>query len=240
MIVTALHSLAVGAEPPVVDVVRQARQAGFDGVAVDLPTEVILDETCPDRLESVSDVVRVLGYPARGSATLTHDPVGARGVIRALITIAARAGAETVEIVAGGVGPCVSGAPIGYLDALHATYDGLLDLVGLAERHGVRLALSTEASGFLQSPVELRDLLERVNSHAACVALHWDTVPGDPLDWLSILGPKVATVRGGPAIVDGAEVIRRILDLCGADAVLTCVAAHDLLAAANALGGQAR
>lgn len=229
MIATALHVQACDAGTPLEDIVEGARRAGFDGMAVDVPVvDGGLESGWHERLADCGMLTSIACADARIS--LSGEPARAREMTRTLLIAAARLRAGLVEVQVGG-------DEIGYLEALHATYEGMLDLMVDAERLGVRLALSTRAPGFPRSPVELRDLVERVNSPCAVIALDWDTVPGDALDWLTILGPRVADVRGGADMIAHAGPVREILLASGATTSLTCCAPVDLDRAAQCLSG---
>jgi sugar phosphate isomerase/epimerase len=84
-----------------------------------------------------------------------------------------------------------------YAEALWATYDALTALVGPAARTGVAVGVEPAADGFLLSPAELRDLLDRVNSPqvAACLDLGRIARVGRPLDWIGTLRHRIVCVR---------------------------------------------
>ena len=207
MITTARAVELDHTDAALVPALAEATAAGLDGIVVTLPPDAdTADTTWPEG-------VLAMAWDAELAPTLTHAPESARAALGTLLQNAATLGVPTVEIAAGHVD-----GEVGYLDALQATYDGLLDILPEAERLGVRVAVSTHARAFLQSPVELRDLIERVNSPAAAVSLDWATVPGRPLDWLTILGPRVAIVRAAGGLHEAEAEARAILTDHGAAA----------------------
>jgi len=107
---------------------------------------------------------------------------------------AAWLGAEAILIVPAVVGRWNSKDPqVSYADALHRTHDALRRLVPEAEARGVGLAMENVWNRFLLSPIEWRDLVDRVNS--PYVGVYFDVgnvMPfGYPQDWITILGHRI-------------------------------------------------
>jgi hexulose-6-phosphate isomerase len=84
-----------------------------------------------------------------------------------------------------------------YAAALDLTYSALKELSFEAEKRGVCIAIENVWSQFLLSPVEVRDLIDRVNS--PFVRVYFDTGNvlkyGFPEDWIEILGRRIARVH---------------------------------------------
>ena len=86
-----------------------------------------------------------------------------------------------------------------YPEALHATLVSLRRLAEEAAARGVVVAIEAVTDGFLLSPVECRELVDRMNSPnvGACVDLSAIARIGQPLDWIRTLRHRVACVRTG-------------------------------------------
>lgn len=83
-----------------------------------------------------------------------------------------------------------------YQDALNFAYLLLDELRFAAESSSARLALKAPSCGCFFSPVELRDLIDRVSSSAVgvCVDAQALTRFGSVQDWLSTLGYRVFAI----------------------------------------------
>lgn len=142
---------------------------------------------------AVADLVSALEWTARtGGSVLTVRPAGA-----------APGGNET--------------RVAGYADALWDTYDALEALCGPTARTGVFVGVEAVTDGCLLSPVELRDLLDRVNSPyvAACLNLASIARIGEPLDWIRTLRHRTVCVRlgdeGGAQLDEIATALQEVL-----------------------------
>jgi L-ribulose-5-phosphate 3-epimerase len=85
----------------------------------------------------------------------------------------------------------------GYAQALDLAYAALCELAPVAEKHKVAIAIENVWNQFLLSPVEMRDLIDRVGS--PWVKAYFDTGNvlkfGFPEDWIDILGPRIARIH---------------------------------------------
>ncbi|MCB9850682.1 MAG: hypothetical protein H6817_08245 [Phycisphaerales bacterium] len=109
------------------------------------------------------------------------------------IFAAERMGVARVEIEPAAV---AEPAEVRYADALNHTHDQVQRLVPALERTGVTLCIPADRCGFLRSPPELRELLDRI----ACPLVGASVDIGDgtshcaPDDWLPTLGSHVQIV----------------------------------------------
>jgi sugar phosphate isomerase/epimerase len=107
----------------------------------------------------------------------------------------------------------VSGGPdvahVRYQDALNRTSEALEILRPDLERHGVVVALIPCRYGFLLSPPELRELLERANSPMVGAALDVAACArvGDPLDWIETLHGHLRAVDLGESSAGDETVV---------------------------------
>jgi len=87
-----------------------------------------------------------------------------------------------------------------YEQAFNSLFDSLEQLSEIAERESVMLAVENPGSGLLLSPLELRELIDEINSPYFGICFNPDNVgqSSDPTDWLRILGKRVIGLRFKP------------------------------------------
>lgn len=169
-------------------------ELGYDGVEIDAPTDMPLDEL---RGASAASGVALPGViNARHWSHPLSSPdteiraAGVQGMIAALET-ARTIGAETVLLVPGAVGPEVS-----YATAWDRAIAGLEQLLPHAERTGVRIAIENVWNNFLLSPLEAAAFLDRFDHPL----LGWYLDVGNllrngyPTDWIEVLGARITRV----------------------------------------------
>lgn len=187
-----------------------AKAAGFDGVELILSANGALGYDTPVeefqrlREEAAAQQIEIVGlasadwfdvnYAAPGAA----DRALAQGRTRAMLLRAAACGAGAVLVIPGVIGKASEPrGRVSYADALRYAHAALSELRHLAEDCGVTLALENAWTRFLYSPVELTELIDRVNS--PCVGAYLDVgnvmAFGDPLDWIQTLGARLARVH---------------------------------------------
>jgi hexulose-6-phosphate isomerase len=115
-----------------------------------------------------------------------------KAIVESTLQIAQWLGAGAVLVVPGVVTPEVS-----YDVAIENALAALQDLVPVAERLQVTMALENVWNKFLLSPVEMRDFIDQCES--AFVGAYVDTgnilAYGYPEQWLRILGARVRAVH---------------------------------------------
>lgn len=107
-------------------------------------------------------------------------------------------GAPVLLVVAGVVGRWDAPVPAArYEDALAHAHEALRGLAYEAEKRNVMLAVENVWSRFLLSPVEFRELIDRVNSSWVRVCLDVGNVLkfGYPQDWIEALGARIVRVH---------------------------------------------
>jgi hexulose-6-phosphate isomerase len=117
---------------------------------------------------------------------------------RAGLDKAADLGTDALLVVPAVVGRWDDPAPrAGYADALSRSYEALAKLRADAEDRGVHIGIENVWNRFLLSPVEMRDLIDRVNS--PWVGAYFDIgnamAFGYPQDWIDILGRRIVRVH---------------------------------------------
>ena len=85
----------------------------------------------------------------------------------------------------------------GYAEALELACQALAELAPEAEARGVIIAVENVWNHFLLSPVEMRDLIDRINS--PFVQAYFDVGNvlkfGFPHDWISVLGRRIVRIH---------------------------------------------
>lgn len=209
--IKSINGWTFPADMPVSEAARLARIAGFDGFE---PTLNATGELTPTTEESVcrglGDQIRAAGLQVVSLASglfwqthYTHPDAAVReAAFELTIACLDRArwiGADALLVVPGVVRRDKEPRQLvcGYADALTYAYHALQRLMPEAERRGVVIALENVWNGFLLSPVELADLIDRVNS--PWVGAYFDVGNvlkfGVPEDWIRTLGPRISRVH---------------------------------------------
>jgi hexulose-6-phosphate isomerase len=208
---SSINGWTLAADMPIAQAARTAREAGFAGFE---PTLNIAGELTPTTDEPtcrrIGDEIRAAGLQVVSLASAlfwqthyTHpDPVVRQAAIELTIACLDRArwlGADCLLVVPGVVRRDKEPGQLvcGYADALSRSYDALRQLMPEAERRGVVIALENVWNGFLLSPVELCDFIDRINS--PWIGAYFDVGNvlkfGMPEDWIRTLGPRIARVH---------------------------------------------
>lgn len=190
-------------EMPLAEAARRARDAGFDGMQVrfsEKDTEVCLT-TPDDELEKTRGLSHELGIafhsfipgvPHRLGAEKAEDRKEARRMYARAVEVAAKIGADNVLVHPGPVTSTVT-----YLDMYNWVMEGLSELREVAEENKVALALENVWNKFLMSPLEARDLIDKIDS--PYVGIYFDVgnilLFGYPEQWIRILGKRIKEVH---------------------------------------------
>ncbi len=195
---------------PLREAARRAAAAGFAAF------EPVVTEAGELRLDTDEATCRALGEAIRDAglevASLAcgmfwqcnygsrnpADREKAREMTIALLERAEWIGAPAVLVVPAVVGRWNEPLPRGrYADCLNATQAALRTLWPEAEARGVHIALENVWNRFLLSPVEVRGLLDCVNSPWVGAYLDIGNVMqyGYPQDWIETLGRRIVRVH---------------------------------------------
>lgn len=187
-----------------VEAITLAGQAGFDAfeVCVGIKGPVPLDATQADisairkhaekagiRLTSIGSGVGwelPLGTPDRKARAEAVDAM-ARS-----LQIASWLGVDSVLTVPAVVSPALS-----YDVAIESALAGIGEVLPVAERLKVSIAIENVWNKFLLSPVEMRDFIDQFESEQ--VGAYFDTgnivLYGFPEQWIHILGPRIRMIH---------------------------------------------
>lgn len=187
-----------------------AASAGFDGI------ELVLSDDGPLRPDTPSRECAALAERAAGlglqicglacgmfwetnyASPSEADRRRAIELTRQMLARAAALGAGAILVVPAVVGTAHDARKqVAYADAWQRTFDALSELGPAAEAHGVALAVENVWNRFLLSPLEMADLIDRVNSPG--VGVYFDTgnvlAFGYPEDWIATLGGRIRRVH---------------------------------------------
>ncbi|MBE5769909.1 MAG: sugar phosphate isomerase/epimerase [Clostridiales bacterium] len=188
-----------------------ARDAGFDGV------EVALDEKGMVSLESTKeDAETVKAWAKEAGVALYSVASGlywkknytasseeirkeAKEITRKQLQVASWLGCQSILVVPGAVG--VDFEPgseiVDYDVAYDRCLEALKELAPVAEEYQVELCIENVWNKFLLSPLEMRDLIDKVNS--PWVGSYFDVgnvlYCGYPEQWIKILGKRIRKVH---------------------------------------------
>lgn len=205
-----IGSGAFAAGVPLAEAARLARMAGFAGF------EPALGEVGELSLAADQTACRSLGEAIRGAGMeivslgtrlfretpFTAPEAGdrARAYERAVAALdrARWLGARVLVVAAGVVGEWNAPRPaVRYEDALLYAYNALRALAYEGEARNVMIAVENGWDRFLLSPVEMRELIDHVNSAWIRVSLSVGHALafGYPQDWIATLGSRIVCVR---------------------------------------------
>jgi len=198
------------ASTPVVEMARRCAAAGFEALELVLENEGVLtpqtdQATCRSYGQQVRDAGLHVASLATGLFWQTHygsdDPETRQKAYDLTLSILDRAawlGAEAILVIPAVVGAWNAATPsVRYADALNRSFETLHRLAYEAEQRGVILAVENVWNRFLLSPVELADLIDRVNSPWVGAYLDVGNVLafGFPQDWIDTLGRRIVRVH---------------------------------------------
>lgn len=190
-------------------VVELAASAGFDGVEWVIAEDGPLTFDTPEgEFRHCADSAAASGVAISGLRMVTRadrhrgSPSAEDGKVVFDQAVAAldRArwmGADTVIAAPATVfGPGTSTARVRYEDVYRGALEALSVLRFEAERRGVAIACCCASNGFLLSPIETREFIDRVNSPWVGVCLDPVAIMplGDPCDWIRTLSGRIVRV----------------------------------------------
>lgn len=199
------------AEPSLKKCFELAKDAGFEGVelALDEVGEINLDSTREDMEEikayaeeagiELYSLASGLYWKYNYTASTSEIREKAKSITRKQLQLAAWLGCKSILVVPGSVG--VDFEPnsevIEYDVAYERCYEALKELAPVAEELQVELCIENVFNKFLLSPLEMRDLIDKVNS--PYVGAYFDVgnvlYCGYPEHWIKILGNQIRKVH---------------------------------------------
>jgi L-ribulose-5-phosphate 3-epimerase len=196
---------------PLPEVFKMAKDNGFEGVEVAIGSEgPITPQSTEDDCKRIVEQAQAAGIKLASLAsglgwqfpiTTTDDATREEGlkVIKSSLWAAKWLGVDAILVVPGGVGAefidGFKGAP--YDVAYANTVAGLNKLKGVAEETGVSIGIENVWNKFLLSPLEMRDLIDEIDSPQ--VGAYFDVgnviLTGYAEQWINILGKRIKRVH---------------------------------------------
>lgn len=189
-----------------------ARAAGFQGIELSYeldggsigPAASIQDMRAIVRAaEGVGIEIVSLASPVGFTHNMISDDPAVRMRCRDLtarsLELAQALGTDAVLVVPGFVGPSMAGPPAvqDYDVAYRHALEELSALATVAERCGVAICVENVWNRFLDSPIEMRSLIDAVGSPSVQAYLDVGNVlrTGYPEHWIRALGPRIKRVH---------------------------------------------
>jgi hexulose-6-phosphate isomerase len=171
------------------------QDAGFDGVELNRPDAIPLDEILKARDATGLAMANIICSTHWGKPLTHQDPAvreqGIKGLKLALQE-SGELGCPTVLLVPGVVNKEVS-----YADAYPRSQAGIRQVLPDAEKAKVKIAIENVWNQFLLSPLEAARFVDEINS--PLVGWHFDignvVTFGFPEQWIRILGKRILTLH---------------------------------------------
>jgi hexulose-6-phosphate isomerase len=176
---------------PIADQFMMLRDIGFDGVEMDSPSELDVDEVVAAREQSGLEIPGVINSMHWKYPLSDPDP-DIRARCRKATEIALRDcqayGGSTVLLV-----PGIVNAQISYADAYRRSQEEIKRLIPAAEESGVKIALENVWNNFLLSPLEATRFVDDFQSEM--IGWYFDVGNvvryGWPEHWIQTLGKRI-------------------------------------------------
>ena len=186
-----------------------AREAGFDGIELDLKDRGIISlESTRDMVLSVREMAKrhdlelySLSSGLYWANSLTSDEIEVRTkaeeIVKKQLETAALLGCDTILIIPGKVAGYGDDSVVPYDIVYERALDALSRLAFHAEKYGVEIGMENVWNKFLLSPLEMRDFIDKINH--PLVKVYFDAGnalrDGYPEQWVRILGNRIAKVH---------------------------------------------
>ena len=188
-----------------------AKDAGFDGVevALDEKGEVALDSTKEDieKVKKLADEAGIELYSVASGLYWTYNYTSenpenrekAKEITKKQLQVASWLGCDTILVVPGAVNVAFEqgGEVVDYDVAYERALSALKELAPVAEELKVSSAIENVWNKFLLSPLEMRQIIDEVNS--PYVGSYFDVgnvvYCGYPEQWIKILGSRIKKIH---------------------------------------------
>jgi L-ribulose-5-phosphate 3-epimerase len=191
----AVHLGMISGKQSIADKFKLAKGIGFDGLEVDSPSALNIDEILKARDATGLEIASVMNSVHWDSPLSDPNPeVRARGIegLKTALRDAKKLGCSSVLLV-----PAVVKKDVSYADAYTRSQAEIRKVVPLAEELGVTIAIENVWNQFLLSPLEAARYVDEFNSPR--VGWHLDVGNlvnyGWPEQWIRTLGKRIAKVH---------------------------------------------
>jgi L-ribulose-5-phosphate 3-epimerase len=188
-------AIKIGMAPrdlPLVERFKLIKECGFDGVDMDSPNDLQLDEVLRAKEES-GLIIHGCVCSTHWSSPLSHPDPEVRAETVAGMTEAIEDckayGGTTVLLV-----PAVVNREIAYDDAYERSQAEIRKLLPKAEEEGITIALENVWNAFLLSPLEFSRYIDELESDHVGAYFDIGNIVRDgwPEQWIRILGDRIA------------------------------------------------
>ena len=187
-------AIKIGMSPrdlPLVDRFKLIKAAGFDGVDMDSPNDLVLDEVLRAKEESGLEIHGCVCSTHWSSPLSDPDPSVRAKTVEGMTTAindCKAYGGTTVLLV-----PAVVNGEIAYDDAYTRSQDEIRNLLPKAEEAGVTIAFENVWNNFLLSPLEMARYIDEFESDHVGAYFDIGNVVryGWPEQWVRILGDRI-------------------------------------------------
>ncbi|MEA3345383.1 MAG: sugar phosphate isomerase/epimerase family protein [Chloroflexota bacterium] len=188
-----------------------AHKAGFEGIELAYALKgPIGPESTPEDMKAILQMAREVGIEICSLATgvlwqfnlISEDREEretAKGHVRKGLELAGVLGVDTMLVVPGFTGPFQSGPAViqDYEAAYNRALENFRELGPIAEQHEVYIGVENVWNKFLNSPLEMRDFIDRVGH--PYVQCYFDVGnimrTGYPEHWIRVLGSRIRKVH---------------------------------------------
>ncbi len=167
------------------------KELGFDGVELDSPSDLDLDEVLEAKRKTgieIPGVVDSVHWKRPFSSNSEDERAQGRAALETALRDCRRVGGTSVLVV-----PAVVGAQVAYDDAYRRSQEEIGKLVPLAEELGIDILFENVWNNFLLSPMEAARYVDEFESER--VGFHFDVgnivLYGWPEQWIRILGKRI-------------------------------------------------
>lgn len=176
---------------PIVDQFKMLRDIGFDGVEMDSPSELKIDDVLEAKEKSGLEIPGVINSMHWKSPLSDPDPK-VRAQCRKATETALRDckayGGTTVLLV-----PAVVSQQVSYKDAYQRSQEEIKKLIPIAEETGIKIAFENVWNNFLLSPLEAARYVDEFKSDM--IGWYFDVGNivryGWPEHWIEALGDRI-------------------------------------------------
>lgn len=199
------------ADKPLAKIAAEVRAAGFVAFEPTMGTEGELSTTTDEQtVRKLGDQIRAAGlevaslacglfWQASYTSPDPKDREQAKAWTIAGLDRAKWLGTDALLVVPGMVSHFERPTQMvtSYAEALDLAFEALRDLAPAAEKRGVTIAVENVWNQFLLSPVEMRDLIDRLNSPFVQAYVDVGNILkfGFPQDWINILGRRIVRIH---------------------------------------------
>ena len=188
---------------------REAKEAGFEAVELccgesgelSVDTDGATVRGIADEAEKIGIEIGSLATGLSWKYSLTNDDPAtrekAKEIVRKSLQIAAWAGTDALLIVPGVVASPISPDQVQYDVAYERSMAAFKELAPLAEKLRVHIGIENVWNGFLLSPLETADFVDKIGSEYVGVYFDVGNVlsTGLPEHWIRVLGNRIRRIH---------------------------------------------